>query len=61
MNTPFHLAFPVKDIESTRTFFGDLLGCEIGRSTDKWIDFNFSFKTDVWFYHEIDAVLLKLF
>ena len=41
METPFHLAFPVKDIESTRSFFGDLLGCEIGRSTDKWIDFNF--------------------
>ncbi len=41
MNAPFHLAFPIKDIEITRTFYGDLLGCEIGRSTDKWIDFNF--------------------
>jgi extradiol dioxygenase family protein len=41
MNTPFHLAFPIKDIEETRNFFGDLLGCEIGRSTDRWIDFNF--------------------
>lgn len=48
MNTPFHLAFPVKDIESTRVFFGDLLGCEIGRSTDKWIDFNF-------FGHQLSA------
>lgn len=48
MNTPFHLAFPVKDIESTRAFFGDLLGCEIGRSTDKWIDFNF-------FGHQLSA------
>lgn len=48
MNTPFHLAFPVKDIESTREFFGDLLGCEIGRSTDKWIDFNF-------FGHQLSA------
>jgi len=41
MNAPFHLAFPIKDIESTRTFYGDLLGCDIGRSTEKWIDFNF--------------------
>ena len=48
MDTPFHLAFPVKDIASTRAFFGDLLGCEIGRSTDKWIDFNF-------FGHQLSA------
>lgn len=48
MGTPFHLAFPVKDIASTRAFFGDLLGCEIGRSTDKWIDFNF-------FGHQLSA------
>lgn len=41
MTSPFHLAFPIKDIESTREFYGSLLGCEIGRSTDKWIDFNF--------------------
>lgn len=41
MNSPFHLAFPVKDIASTRDFYGSLLNCEIGRSTDKWIDFNF--------------------
>ncbi len=38
---PFHLAFPIRDIEETRSFYGDLLGCEIGRSTDRWIDFNF--------------------
>ena len=38
---PFHLAFPINDIEETRAFYGDLLGCEIGRSTDRWIDFNF--------------------
>lgn len=41
MTSPFHLAFPIKDIESTREFYGGLLGCEIGRSTEKWIDFNF--------------------
>ncbi len=38
---PFHLAFPIRDIEETRSFYGGLLGCDIGRSTDKWIDFNF--------------------
>lgn len=41
MTSPFHLAFPIKDIGSTREFYGGLLGCEIGRSTEKWIDFNF--------------------
>ncbi len=41
MNAPFHLAFPIRDIEETRSFYGSLLGCDIGRSTDKWIDFNF--------------------
>jgi len=39
--TPFHYAFKIKDIESTRRFYIDLLGCEEGRSTDTWIDFNF--------------------
>ncbi|MEX0883172.1 MAG: glyoxalase, partial [Cyclobacteriaceae bacterium] len=38
---PFHLAFPIRDIEETRAFYQDLLGSEIGRSTEKWIDFNF--------------------
>jgi extradiol dioxygenase family protein len=45
---PFHLAFPIRDIEETRTFYGELLGCEIGRSTEKWIDFNF-------FGHQLSA------
>ncbi len=39
--TPFHLAFPVKNLEKTRSFYGDLLGCSIGRTSDRWIDFNF--------------------
>lgn len=38
---PFHYAFKVKDIESTKRFYVDLLGCHEGRSTDTWIDFNF--------------------
>jgi len=45
---PFHLAFPIRDIESTRWFYGKILGCEIGRETEKWIDFNF-------FGHQLSA------
>ncbi|SMC87918.1 VOC family protein [Cellulophaga tyrosinoxydans] len=37
----FHYAFKVKDIESTRKFYVDILGCKEGRSTESWIDFNF--------------------
>jgi extradiol dioxygenase family protein len=37
----FHYAFKVKDIPSTRRFYIDLLGCNEGRSTDTWIDFDF--------------------
>lgn len=38
--TPFHLAFPVDDLAASRKFYGELLGCEEGRSSDQWIDFN---------------------
>ncbi|MCB0651779.1 MAG: VOC family protein [Saprospiraceae bacterium] len=38
---PFHLAVPVRDLEEARSFYGQLLGCEEGRSSDSWIDFNF--------------------
>jgi hypothetical protein len=37
---PFHLAFPVSSLESAREFYGALLGCPEGRSSDTWIDFN---------------------
>jgi extradiol dioxygenase family protein len=37
----FHFAFKVKDIASTRKFYIDILGCQEGRSTESWIDFNF--------------------
>tara|TARA_R110000824_G_scaffold103449_21_gene245855 strand:+ start:159 stop:599 length:441 start_codon:yes stop_codon:yes gene_type:complete len=37
---PFHLAFPVRDLEEARKFYGGLLGCEEGRSDVHWIDFN---------------------
>ena len=38
---PFHLAFPVRDLEEARAFYGGLMGCEEGRSSDEWIDFDF--------------------
>jgi extradiol dioxygenase family protein len=38
---PFHLAFPVDDLTAARRFYGDLLGCPEGRSSEQWIDFNF--------------------
>ncbi|WP_420548244.1 VOC family protein [Curvivirga sp.] len=38
---PFHLAFPVSDLDATREFYVNDLGCEIGREDVKWIDFNF--------------------
>tara|TARA_B100001989_G_scaffold188641_1_gene137989 strand:+ start:488 stop:907 length:420 start_codon:yes stop_codon:yes gene_type:complete len=38
---PFHLAIPVKEITETRYFYRDVLGCEEGRSSDHWVDFNF--------------------
>ncbi len=40
MNNLFHLAFPVKNLEESRRFYGEVLGCEEGRSSDAWIDFN---------------------
>jgi extradiol dioxygenase family protein len=38
--TPFHLAFPVDDLDAARNFYGGLLACPEGRSTDQWIDFD---------------------
>jgi extradiol dioxygenase family protein len=37
----FHLAFPVDDIPAARAFYGGLLGCPEGRSTESWVDFDF--------------------
>lgn len=38
---PFHLAFPVTSLAKARAFYGDLLGCPEGRSSEEWVDFNF--------------------
>ena len=37
---PFHLAFPVDNLEKTREFYTKVLGCNEGRSSDRWIDFD---------------------
>jgi uncharacterized protein len=51
MNHPrFHLAFPVRDLAEARAFYGELLGCPEGRSSDEWVDFDF-------FGHQIVAHL----
>ena len=47
---PFHLAFPVRSLEEARAFYGTLLGCEEGRSSSEWVDFDF-------FGHQIVAHL----
>ncbi len=44
----FHFAFFVRDLESTRRFYGEVLGCREGRSTATWVDFDF-------FGHQISA------
>ena len=47
---PFHLAFPVHDLDAARAFYGTALGCPEGRSSERWIDFDF-------FGHQIVAHL----
>jgi len=47
---PFHLAFPVRDLAEARKFYGEMMGCPEGRSSDEWIDFDF-------FGHQIVAHL----
>lgn len=37
---PFHLAFPVHDLDAARHFWGEVMGCREGRSSDRWIDFD---------------------
>lgn len=50
-SAPFHLAFPVRDIEATRRFYVDVLGCTVGREDTRWIDFDF-------YGHQISAHLV---
>jgi extradiol dioxygenase family protein len=49
---PFHLAFPVDDLDRAENFYRDVLGCGVGRRSDKWIDF------DLW-GHQVVAHLTE--
>jgi extradiol dioxygenase family protein len=51
-NPLFHLAVPVTDLEATRRFFTDVLGCRVGREDERWIDFDF-------FGHQLSAHLTE--
>jgi extradiol dioxygenase family protein len=48
---PFHVAFPVYDLNATRKFYKEVLGCKVGRSAERWIDFDL-------FGHQISAHLV---
>lgn len=50
MISPFHLAIPVNDIETTRIFYTETIGCTVGREAERWIDFDF-------FGHQLSAHL----
>ena len=54
---PFHLAIPIKDLETCRVFYREVLGCEEGRSSQKWVDFNFFGHQFV--IHEVDGLITK--
>ena len=41
MRALFHLAYHVHDLDAARAFYGGVLGCREGRSTDTWVDFDF--------------------
>jgi hypothetical protein len=45
---PFHLAFPVYNIDTTIEWYVNILNCSIGRQSRLWVDFNF-------FGHQISA------
>jgi extradiol dioxygenase family protein len=53
----FHLAFPVTDLAATRTFYEELLGCGVGRSAERWIDFDLrGHQISAHLVDELDAV-----
>lgn len=54
MLTPFHIAYHVTDLAAAREFYGEILGCAEGRSTETWVDFSF-------FGHQISLHLGKPF
>ena len=54
MKSLFHIAYHVTNLNKAREFYGDLLGCIEGRSTDTWVDFDF-------FGHQISLHIGKPF
>ncbi|MCW8090846.1 VOC family protein [Alteromonas sp. ASW11-130] len=52
MPQPFHLAIPVDDLLAAEEFYGGLLGCDKGRSSEHWIDWDF-------FGHQLVTHLVK--
>ena len=50
--SPFHLAIPVRDLDATRSFYCNRLGCSVGREAPRWIDFNF-------FGHQVSVHLVE--
>ena len=54
MKSLFHLAYHVHDLEAARAFYGGVLGCREGRSTETWVDFDF-------FGHQISLHLGEAF
>ena len=66
---PFHIAFPVRNLEETIDWYTKVLGCSIGRSSDKWVDFNLyghqivahiSTGTDIDSYNEVDGASIPV-
>lgn len=67
---PFHLAIPVHDIEQARTFYGEVLGCAQGRSSETWIDYdlyghqlvvhNVGSKSEARGYGSVDGVAVPI-
>ena len=54
MQSLFHLAIHITDLDAARQFYGGVLGCTEGRSTDTWVDFDF-------FGHQLSLHLGKPF
>ena len=56
---PFHLAIPVHDLEKSRNFYKNVLGCKEGRSSDHWVDFNLFGHQLVIHYKEKSSEIVK--
>ena len=52
----FHLAFPVIELESTKKFYTEVLGCKLGRHSNKWIDFNLFGHQIVAHFSPVDCI-----